>query len=432
MKKVNSFIIKNINKIILVFLFIQPFIDIIAGISINYLGINLNISSTIRLLFMFFSIYFLVFINKDKKYIKYISLYILYLILYFISIIIYKDTSVIFYEIKNNLNIFYFPIIFLALSSMFKNYNIKIKLKYIVYLFLIYILFIILPIITNTGFNSYAYSKLGNIGWFLSANTVGSILSLLLPLVVIYLSKKGNIIFKFIIVILSLYVFLSIGTKVPALSVCILILINTLYFIIKWIKEKKYKNIFFISIFFSLLISIGIILLPKTSFYKNLEIHKEFLGLNSYMEVFTKYELIDHFIFSQRLTFLKNTHNNYMNSNLIEKLLGIGFIENYGTDNINIKTIEIDYFEIFYRSGIIGFIIYFIVFIPVILKCFKKIKKFNFLNIEYFTILLLILLISFFQGHILINPSVSIYVALIINLILNNSLVDEDYNYIEV
>ena len=144
--------------------------------------------------------------------------------------------------------------------------------------------------------------------------------------------------------------------------------------------------------------------------------------MDSYLEVFTKYEYIDHFIFSQRLTFLKNTHKNYMNSSISEKLLGIGFIENYSTDYVNTKTIEMDYFEIFYRSGIIGFIVYFMLFIPVIIKCFKKVFKFNFLNIQYLTILLLILLLAFFQGHILITPSVSIYVSLFLIFILNNSL----------
>lgn len=425
MKNINSFIENNIYKIVLIFLFIQPLIDVIAGISINYLNINLNISSIIRLLFFIFCIYYLIFINKidEKKNIIYLVLYLIYLILYSISVILYKDTSVLIYEIKNNINIFYFPIIFLGLYNMFKNNNIKIKLKYLVYLFLIYIMFIIVPVLTNTSFNSYEHSKVGNIGWFLSANTIGSILSMLLPLILIYLSnKKVNIIFKLIITILSIYIFLSIGTKVPVLSICILIFINFIYFIIKLIKEKQYKNILSVSIISIVLVCILLAFLPKTSFYKNLEIHKDFLGMNSYFEVFTKYEYIDHFIFSQRLTFLNNTHTNYMNGSIPERLLGIGFIENYGTDNINIKTIEIDYFEIFYRSGIVGFIIFFMLFIPLIIKCFKKILKFNFINMQYLTILILIMLLSFFQGHILITPSVSIYVALFIIFILNNSL----------
>jgi len=423
MKYINNFIKNNIYKIILIFIFIQPIIDVVAGISINYLKINLNISSIIRLMFLMFCTYYLFFINKNKKNIIYLLTYFIYLIFYSLSIIHYKDINALTYEIKNSLNIFYFSIVFLGLYNMFQDNNIKIKLKHLVYIFLIYILFIIIPKITNTSFNSYEHSKVGNIGWFLSANTIGSILSMISPLILIYLTtKKVNKIFKLLIVILSIYIFLSIGTKVPVLSIFILVLFNFIYFIIKWIKEKKYKNIKVVSTLSLILICISIVLIPKTSFYKNLEIHRKFLGMDSYLEVFTKYEYIDHFIFSQRLTFLSNTHNNYMNSSTIEKILGIGFIENYGTDNINLKTIEIDYFEIFYRSGIIGFILFFSLITPIIIKCFKKIQKLNFVNIQYLTILILILLLALFQGHILINPSVSIYVALFIIFILNNSL----------
>ena len=43
-------------------------------------------------------------------------------------------------------------------------------------------------------------------------------------------------------------------------------------------------------------------------------------------------------------------------------LLGIGYVENYGTLTENRKTIEIDPFDIVFRHGIIGFLIYMIPF----------------------------------------------------------------------
>ena len=157
----------------------------------------------------------------------------------------------------------------------------------------------------------------------------------------------------------------------------------------------------------------SIIILPKTTFYKNIQIHKDYLGFKNYTEILTNYELLDHFVFSQRLTFLKNTHINYMKSNILQKTFGIGYIENYGTDKISTKTIEIDYAEVFYRNGIIGFIIFFSILIPNIIKLLKQKEK-NIQNIELKTSILLILLLSLFSGHILVTPSVSIFVALII------------------
>lgn len=426
MKKINKWLECHITHIILTFLFLQPVIDVLTGISNHYLSISFNISSILRLFFFFFCIYYLVILDHQKakkKNILYLLIYFIYFMFYFISVLISKGSDVVVYEIQNNLNIFYFPIVFIGLNSILKQYHVSISLKHIVYLFCIYLIFVMIPNIFHLGFSSYEHSKVGSIGWFLSANTIGSILSILLPLVLIYVfQQKGSKIFKILIIICSIFVFFSIGTKVPVLSALVLILMNILYFVIHWIQEKKYKNICAILCALVVLVGATFFLLPKTSFYKNIIIHKEFLGIQNYTEIFTQYERIDHFIFSQRLTFLKNTSRNYQKSNWYQKLLGIGFIENYGTDQVSMKTIEMDYFEIFYRSGFIGCIIYFIIFVPSLCYCFKKIKNFNLLNIEYFTILLLILLLSLFQGHILVTPSVSIYVALIMSLILNKSL----------
>ena len=35
---------------------------------------------------------------------------------------------------------------------------------------------------------------------------------------------------------------------------------------------------------------------------------------------------------------------------VLEQLFGIGYIENYGTDDVNLKMVERDYFDIFYRE----------------------------------------------------------------------------------
>ena len=68
-------------------------------------------------------------------------------------------------------------------------------------------------------------------------------------------------------------------------------------------------------------------ILTKTNFNKNLEVHLDFLEVDNVYEVFTDYKLIDHFIFSQRLTFLENKHKLYEQSNLYEKLNGIGYVK---------------------------------------------------------------------------------------------------------
>ena len=423
MKKINSFITTNIEKIITVFIFLQPILDVLTAISIKKFNINLTIGSITRVIFLLFCIYYLVFLSKNykKKNIIFLLLLGIYFTSFTIITLVYKDINILPYEIKNTLNTFYLPITLISFLEIFKEHKIKFKLKNIIITFSLYLLFIIIPAITNTSFLSYSHSKLGTVGWFLSANAVGNILSFLLPLVIWYLIKIcKNTFIKIIIFITTLYVFINMGTKVPILSLIIIAITNIIYFLILNIKKKNYK-IVSISIIAVIMTSIiTIILIPKTTFYKNLEIHRKYLGIDNYTEILTNYDHINNFIFSERLTFLSNTHESFKNSHLPEKILGIGYIENYNTPKESTKTIEIDYLEIFYRQGIVGTILYFFVFVKVLIITFKRItNKFNLLNIEYATSIILILLLSLFSGHILVTPAVSIYISLLLVIIIN-------------
>lgn len=416
MKTINKNIEKYIKNIILIFIIIQPILDLTAGLTQNILKINTTISSIIRLIFLLFCIYYILVLDKTKekkKSIIYTILITVYTTIFSLLTIIYKDTNALTYELKNTINAFYLPIILLSLTNMFKQYDIKINIKTIVYTYMTYIILILIPNITNTGFQSYAIAKDGSSGWFTSANGVGNILSILLPIIILYLIKSKNIIKALLVITTTLYVFLSMGTKVPILSLVICVITTLLFYIIKWIKEKEKAKIL-ITLFTTIIITItSILIIPKTTFYKNIQIHKEYLGFKNYTEILTNYELLDHFVFSQRLTFLKNTNKNYLKANVLEKTFGIGYIENYGTESVSTKTIEIDYAEIFYRNGIIGFVIFFSILLPNIIKKLKTKEK-TLENTELKTSIILIILLSLFSGHILITPAVSIFVALII------------------
>lgn len=429
MKKINNFIEKNISKILTIFIIIQPILDSLTGICTNYLKLDITIGAISRIIFLAFCVYYIIIMDKTEnknKNIIFLLCLLLYLITFSIITIIYKSTNVLTYELKNTINTFFILIVLISFIDMFKQYNIKIKLKTIVITYSEYLLLVIIPNLTHTGFLSYAHSKLGSVGWFLSANGVGNILSILLPFIIYFIiTTKNNKIIKIIITLSTLYVFASIGTKVPILSLIICIITTMIYYIIDWIKNKKYKKIIISILSTITLTTIGLIILPKTTFYKNIEIHKNYLGINNFTEVLTDYKLIDHFIFSQRLTFLSNTNKSYEKASIIEKTIGIGYIENYGTDNISTKTIEIDYFDIFYRNGIIGLIMYTYILYTYILKNKPKKNNKTLLNTQYNTSILLILLLSLFSGHVLVAPPVSIFVVLILSIIIKGGLYEK-------
>lgn len=426
-KHISSFINNNLSKIIVGFIFIQPILDLLSSLELNVLHIGISIGSIVRFIFMLLCLYYIFFINKEKKY-KYILSAIFIYILSFMSIILYyKGINILSYETRNCLYVYFLPIILISIYLMLKNKAINIKLSNLFIIYIIYIIFIIIPNITNTGFDSYYQSKVGSTGWFFSANSLGNLFCIIMPFIFYYLiNSKINIFIKILIIISSLYVFVSIGTKVPVIGLALCLLVHFTYYMINCVKYKKYNILFGCIGAFILGTILGIIMIPKTSFYKNLEIHRKYLKVNHYYEVFTDYKLIDHFIFSQRLTFLKNTNNNFKKVSFNEKLLGMGYIENYATDKASDKTIEMDYFEVFYRHGVIGSIIFYIIIIPFIFIFFKTKQERSLLNIEFKLSMVLILLLSLFSGHVLVTPSISIFVALIINIFINK---DNYYNF---
>ena len=78
-------ILNNFEKIFLVFLYLQPILDITAGVLLHF-GYNITVSSIIRFLFIILCLIYLMFYIKDKK----INNYLLITLLYFIMFIYWR------------------------------------------------------------------------------------------------------------------------------------------------------------------------------------------------------------------------------------------------------------------------------------------------------------------------------------------------------
>lgn len=427
MKKINTWIDKNIIKIILIFFMIQPLLDVMTSLFLNVFKLQVTIGMIVRVLFLIFLIYYFIFIDKfekKKESLVYFIILFFYCISFGILTILTKSMNVLFYEMQNMIRTFYFPVILVLLYRIIKNKKQPIEKKNYIKVMAIYLLLILIPNITNTALASYPDSKVGSLGWFNSANEISAILSLLFPYVFSWLfldkTSKNNKILKIIYFIIVLYAFFSMGTKMTIITLAFVAGIYLLQTIIQLIQKKKYKILIGLST--GLLITMGsmILILPKTSFYKNLVIHLEYLGVNSVQEIITDPHVIDHFIFSSRLSFLNITNHNYMKSSLLEKSLGIGYIENYATDEVRIKQIEMDPFDIFYRQGLIGFILFFIPVIKITMAVLKKTfnnkiyieDKYN--NQNFYLSLAIIVFMSTVMGHVITAPAVSIFVSIII------------------
>ena len=350
------------------------------------------------------------FIYKKKLSLIYYLIVAFYSIIYLINI---GTNSHLFGQVQGLLRVFYFPLLLVSFYDL--KDEIKISTATLFTTLTLYLIFIFIPMTLNLGFKSYEITKSGTLGYYNSANEISGIISILTPIVFMIFNSKGKSILKVIYILLYLVVILTIGTKTPLLSLLITIGMTFIYIMIKSYKDKKYKRI--LSSFIIIVIGIIslIILIPKTNFYKNIKVHLDFLKVEDVTDIIDNGNLIDHFIFSQRVTFLTDRKSIYDNATFQEKLFGIGYYYNGKKD----KQVEMDYFDIYLNHGIIGFIIFFSVYLYILVQTTKIKRKLNFnlymLNVS----MLLILFLSLFTGHIITAPAVSLIVVVIIMMLQN-------------
>lgn len=401
-----KFIENNINKIIAIFLLLQPVLDLLTGICINTLKINFTIGLIVRMLFLMFLCITSLFIYKKKKLLIPYSILIIYFIMYIIGMLIFKNNSFIV-EIKNLGRVYYFPVLLITLYSI--KDKIRISPMTLITVAFSYLILLFIPSLLGLGYQSYKVTKAGTLGFFNSANELSGIISILTPFILLAFYKLKKPVPIALLSLIYFTVILMIGTKTPLLALAITIGLSILYIWNIWLKEKNYNRI--AGTIGAICVSIAILylILPKTNFYKNIKTHLDYLGLDTITDVFKDANYIDHFIFSSRLEFLADKSFIYYSAPVYERIFGIGYIN----DKTETKLIEMDYFDIFYSHGVIGFILFFSITIYILKELYNDRKNNSYEYLMNNTSLFLISFLAFFTGHIFTAPSVSILVAVI-------------------
>lgn len=378
---------KIIEKVLLIFLLIQPFLDVVA--TTNYSILNI----IVRGLFLLLIVIYLLFNKKNIAIL--ISTLTAGLILFGINI--YFNLGIVT-SISNVMKLYYLPITIL----FFVNIKNSIDNKIITYVLFIYLILFLSSYIFGFGYNNYKLSdgKQGFRGIFNSINEISAIIIGLLPLALNYLKNKKNYIISILLIVFAFFVALLTGTKVLMIGLFIIIIFIYIKSAIKVFKNMSTIKKIISIIVISIIILGGIYLLTYTRFYKNMLVQQKFFKSYNILSI----DFINKVLFNNRLTFLKDNFLFYKSQKLINIIFGIGY------SNQSIKLVEIDIFDILFRFGIFGLI----GFIVPIIYIVKKIKLDK---ISLFSIILLIL-ISLTSGHVILSPSVSIYFGYII--LINN------------
>lgn len=393
---------KIFDKLIILYIFLQPFID---AITMYQIRSTLNIPSISVVLRGLFLIIIVVWLYKNSKKKHLIYLIIGYFIIDCIYIFFFTSNS-LYQEIANLFQIFYLPFV---LYFFMKYENSVINDKFIFQIYLVYLNLIIIPYFLNIGVyaSDYYVGKSGYYGLFNGGNEISAIILGLMPIAIKYLVGIKNNFLRIITLIETIFCIYLIGTKTILLGSIIVII----YFIFKWLyhnyQKINKKNLVKILILAFLVLLVGYLVLPMTPLYKNIYLALKFFNVNSIGD-FANLDVIDNIIFSGRLNILANINEIYIDSSLLVHLFGLG-----ETPLLNLKLVEIDIFDIFYSIGLIGFLIYIVTNILIL----KKIKidgtyKFSFI---------LLVIVSLFTGHILTSTCVSLYFGIYVLLNKNNS-----------
>ncbi len=405
---------KNMSLYLKIWILLQPFIDLITGVFVHH-NIPFTFGIIIRVIALLLLMMITVFIyHKKSALYVYLALSI-YCILYLIGIIVYKDGG-LFKEIQGLLKVIYYPVLLFSLYSI--KDNIKIELNTLYTTFIIYILCIFIPTLLDIGYKTYEVTKSGQLGFFNSANEIGGIISILTPVLFIKLKEKKKLFLQIAFLGIYLITILNMGTKTPLLSLIITVGFVFLYLIIESVKKKQFKLLSAFIATVIILVTAVIIFLPKTNFYKNIRVHLDYLGVDHVTDVFQEFNLVDHFIFSQRLTFLSDEKYLYDQCGIYQKIVGRGYLDN-GEDT---KMIEMDYFDIYFHHGPLGFILVFGIYGYVLINLIKSRGKYSFERLMIYISSFLVLILSLFSGHIIIAPSVNIIVVCVFLLITKKEL----------
>ncbi len=389
----------RLKNLVYIFILIGPLVDLLTSVMIRVYDFNFTIGVIFRGIFLLIMLIYIIFFNKSKY--KKISLIYIGLLALFSCIYLLLRES-IFTEFKYLFKYLYFPITLIGLVNLNDEtkFNTKLLVKILQINVIVYAVLVFIPIITNTSFSSYDGLNLGYIGWFYSANEIGAIFTLLYPFT-FYILYKNRSIISLILMLLVIFSMSLIGTKTPFIAMILSNLIFGLYFLS---KRKKLGIKPFVSVIIATLLII--VMSPSFSVTSNM---KKTLNIKENPEA----------ALSKRDEFLDDIRLIDDEVGTEYKIVGLGFTQNEDIKDEKItKLIEMDFHDVYYRFGVLGFLLYFLPTLIIFYFTIKKVIKLKFrLGLDlliYGFCTGITMFVSMLAGHILGSPAVSIYLSLML------------------
>ncbi|MDM5191043.1 O-antigen ligase family protein [Bacillus sp. DX4.1] len=450
----NNSLGNKFEQFLLIFIILQPILDLLTSFCILVLKIDTTIGIITRLFVMALGGIYILLQAREKenrKYIIYLIAVGIVLVAGFINNKFIKSPIILGEEIKFIAKALYPLIMLTCYIFVFKSFKAKEAMyskmrNYIVYSTLIINIAMVVSIATGTDSNSYGWLKLGSRGWFYAGNELGSILAIICPIVVLYSIGKTTSMAKsyfWIPSILTIFSLFAIGTKVGigAIFATFVIAIFMCFTQAFLQRKSQQKKPYLLNGILAAVVFAGVLVYtPSSPFIKNMGLHVQVLEKQQAEKTAeekknsktpdtkeeVKKEETQALLFSGRELFQQMYKGYYEKAPMSQKLLGMGYAGNFTTVTLSPdnptegpKLIERDFHDWFYAFGIVGFSLLLIPFIYFGVKIlFVFVTRFKQLfTVKYALLALALALalgISYMAGHVLTAPGVSIYFAVIL------------------
>lgn len=294
----------------------------------------------------------------------------------------------------------------------------------------------------------YIYNEIASKGFFMYANQISCLLVILIPIVMYYFLKKELKGYYLIILMLSL---LMLGTRISNIaSILVFIGMTLIYFFLNILnKEKQDWKLLIINL---IIIITYVVILPFSPTFSRYEIYDYLLDkpryiVNNdntniedikYIEDNYEYKLINEYFIKNSYPYQydpifwlkimnepinKRTDFRHLEIEMVKRVKEINnnkFDTLLGITNVriqNIFNIERDYILQYYAFGIIGCLLFLVIYIFILIRNIINImKEFGFFNISILGSTILLLFIAYLSGNIFNQIAIFIPSLIIISL----------------
>jgi O-antigen ligase like membrane protein len=409
-----------IERLFLQFILCQPFLDLLTSLAIRYSYPMFTIGILARTAFLVLALFYLFFRPKYGP--ARFAMVLLLALTASLAVQITANASLkpVFSfpaEISYTLKILYFPLSLFTYRQLFLSDDSLAGTaeRYIAVSIGITGFIMILAGMSGSAYPSYEGGKAGHTGWFYAGNEIAALLAIGFPVVLLFALNRGFAWWPAVLAVL--YSLFALGTKVGLGAIIITLsagILSTGLMLLR--NREKRKAIVPLCVLICLLVG-SALYTPHSPVVQNVQIHMEWLGMDkqTQMEVETKVSQaqMDNLVYSGREKYLENQANSYHQATLTQKLFGLGYAGNYTEEP---KLVEMDFHDLFFSIGLIGFALYLAL---VGIACGWMVKSIRWDSIKVQTIMKAVGVvlgfgIAYTAGHVLTAPGVSIYLAILL------------------